>query len=211
MSAAPIAARRQLRLAAVAALTGTTSAKTVDSPGDWTTQAPNMPAVLVRAPRGSKEAMCRGASDFTSTVAIEIETKVLGKSGPEAQDLLEALDAEVEQALFTNHALVSLVQQFTVDIESEVSSDGRHHYGGSKWTVRCEIAEAFDPIYDAPAALQPVAVPLVGMNIHADLVGTFDPTGTYPGSTFPGSVAPAPRTAGPDGRDEGGLTINLPQ
>lgn len=211
MSAIPILARRELRLAVLAALQGVTSAQSVESPGDWTTQPPSMPAVLVRAPRGSKEAVCRGAPNFTSTVAVEIETRVLGKSGPEAQDRLEALDCEVELALFTNHALVQMVQQFTVDIESEVSADGRHHYGGSKWTIRCEFAEAFDPIYDAPAAWQPVAVPLDGIDIHADLAGTFDVTGTYPGSDFASSIAPAPRTAGPDGRDEGGLTINLPQ
>lgn len=211
MSAAPITARRQLRLAVLAALAGTTGAVAVDSPGDWATQPPNMPAILVRSPRGSREAMCRGAFNFTSTVAIEIETKVLGKTGPEAQDNLEALDAQVETALFTNHAFISLVQQVTVDIESEVSSEGRHHYGGSKLTIRCEVVEAFDPVYDAPVPMQPVAVALQGMNVHADLVGTFDPTGSYPGCAFPASVAPAPRVAGPDGRDEGGLTINLPQ
>ena len=36
-------------------------------------------------------------------------------------------------------------------------------------------------------------------------------SGTYTGSPFPGSVTAAPRTTGPDGRDEGALQIDLPQ
>jgi hypothetical protein len=210
MSSPPMTARRQLRLAVLAALKNATSAVAIDSPGDWTTQPPNMPAILVRSPRGSKEAFCRGAFNFTSTVAVEIETKVLGKTGPEAQDNLEAFDAEVEAALFTNHAFIALVQQVTIDVESEVSSEGRHHYGGTKFTIRCEVAEAFDPVYDAPSAFQPVAVSLDGMNVHADLVNVFDPNGTYPNGAFPAATLPAPRGAGPDGRDEGGLSINFP-
>ena len=210
MSGAPITARRELRLAVLAALKNVPSAKDIASPGDWTTQLANLPAVQVRAPRGSKEPLGRGAPSYTSTILIEIETKVLGKSGAEAQDLLEALDAEVEVALLTNHAFVAMTQQLSFDIESEVNADGRHHYGGSKWSIRCEVAEAFDPIYDAPAAVQPVAVSFDGMNVHADLVNVFDANGAYTGAVFPAAVLPAPRGAGPDGRDEGGLSINFP-
>jgi hypothetical protein len=210
MSGAPITARRELRLAVLAALKNVTSAKDVASPGDWTTQLASLPALQVRVPRGSKEPLSRGAPSYTSTILIEIETKVLGKTGAEAQDLLEALDAEVEVALLTNHALVAMAQQFSIDIDSEVNADGRHHYGGSKWSIRCEVVEVFDPIYDAPDAVQPVAPPLDGMNAHVDLVNVYDASGAYPGAAFPAAVVPAPRGAGPDGRDEGGLSINFP-
>lgn len=210
MSAGAIVARRQLRLAVLAALEGATSAAAVVSPGDWTTQVQNLPAILVRAPRGSKEPASRGAPTFTSTVLIEIETKVAGKTGAEAQDMLEQLDAEVEVALLTNYALVDMTQQFSIDIESEVNADGRNHYGGSKWSVRCEVFESFDPIYDAPVSVQPVAPPLDGMTVHADLANVFDANGAYQGAAFPTAVLPAPRGAGPDGRDEGGLSINFP-
>ena len=210
MSAGPIVARRQLRLAVLAALEGATSATAVVSPGDWTTQVQNLPAVLVRAPRGSKEPTSRGAPTFTSIVVIEVETKVVGKTGPETQDLLEQLDAEVEVALLTNYALVRMTQQFSIEVESEVNADGRNHYGGSKWVIRCEVFESFDPIYDAPASVQPVAPPLDGMTVHADLANVFDANGAYQGAAFPTAVLPAPRSAGPDGRDEGGLSINFP-
>lgn len=210
MSDAPITARREIRLAVLAALRNVPSAKDIDSPGDWTTQLANLPAVQVRAPRGSKEPLGRGAPSYTSAILIEIETKVLGKTGAEAQDLLEALDAEVEVALLTNHALVAMTQQISFEIESEINAEARHHYGGSKWSVRCEVAEVFDAIYDAPAAVQPVAVPFEGMSIHADLGNVFDANGNYASAVFPAAVMPAPRAAGPDGRDEGGLSINFP-
>ncbi|QJD91802.1 hypothetical protein HH213_17930 [Duganella dendranthematis] len=211
MSAVPITARREIRLAVVAALKNVPSATDIDSPGDWTTQLASLPAIQVRAPRGSKEPLGRGAPSYTSVVLIEIETKVVGKTGAEAQDLLESFDAEVEVALLTNHNLVAMTQQMSFEIESEINAEGRHHYGGSKWSIRCEVAEMFDPIYEAPSGAQPVAIPFQGMDVHADLANVYDPTRTYPNAAFSDAVKPAPRSAGPDGRDEGGLSINFPQ
>jgi hypothetical protein len=48
------------------------------------------------------------------------------------------------------------------------------------------------------------------VNLHADLISQFDPLGVYGALLFPDAVQPAPRTAGPDGRDEGYVEINFP-
>lgn len=66
--------------------------------------------------------------------------------------------------------------------------------------------------YQGPEAFFPiVAVPLDSIGLHVDTAQPFDPNGTYANPPFPASVHPAPRTSGPDGRDEGALNINLPQ
>ena len=42
---------------------------------------------------------------------------------------------------------------------------------------------------------------LSGINLYADSINIFDPNGDFEGQE-PFTVAPAPRTAGPDGRPE---------
>jgi len=204
-------ARRQLRLAALVALTAAKLGAIIDSPGDWVTQPEKMPVVLLRATRTSKIPMTAGPAQFTSTVTLDLESRVAASTAAAAQDAIEALDQLIEEALFTSGQFVGIAQRFYVETETEVTAEGRNHFGATKWAIRCECVEAFDPIWDAPEALQPIAVPLDGMDLHADLLNVFDSIGAYPGAAFPGAVIAAPRNAGPDGRDEGGLSINLQQ
>jgi hypothetical protein len=65
-------------------------------------------------------------------------------------------------------------------------------------------------ITDADGWQQPPFAPLTTLDIHVDTVQPVDRFGTYPAPTAPPyTPAPAPRTEGPDGRDEGALTIPL--
>jgi hypothetical protein len=205
-------ARRQIRLAALAALQGAALGAFIYTPGNLTSQPEKLPAVLLRAARGGKEPFTAASCDYTSTVQLEIESRVAGYSGEEAQDGIDALDAAIEQALLTNSAFTGLTQRIHVDVETEITAEGRLNFGATKWLLRCELVEVFDPVFGVPASVPPVAVPLDGIDLHVDLAGTFDANGTYP---MPGPfiypVAPAPRNSGPDGRDEGALTIDLPQ
>lgn len=206
----PILARRQIRQAVVAALqgAGVVPAKSLSSPGDWVTQPERVPAILVRVTKAIKEPVATGPANFTTVVIVELETRVSANSAATAQDELDELDAKVEQALFTNVELIHLVQRMGMEAESEINSEGRNHVGGTRMQLRCEAFEAFDPIYDAPDGLQPVAPPLDGVTLHVDLAAPFDATGVYD-SQFAGAVPAAPRTTGPDGREEGRVEINL--
>lgn len=211
--ASPVLARRQIRLAALQALKvleTTGGVKVINSPGVWTVQPDKAPTVLLRVSRTSKEAMSAATSNFVSTVLIEIETKLTAPTGEAAQDELEDLDALVEQALLTNTAFVALSQRISIEASSEIVSESRNHVAGTDMLVRCELVESFDPIADAPDALQPVAPPLAGVSLHADLASQFDPAGLYGDVLFPQAVQPAPRSSGPDGRDEGGFETNFP-
>ncbi len=206
MAGQTILARRQVRLAALAALNGANLGATIDSPGDWSTPPDRLPAILLRAPSDRKESVAKTQPEFTTTVALEIEARVGANTAEAAQDRLESLGAAIEQALFTNHDLIALLQQVaSVDTRTEITAEGRAHIGMLKMVVDLELFEAFDPF----AVAAPPALTSVG--IHVDMANPFDANGTYANPPFPDAVSPAPRTSGPDGRDEGALDITLPQ
>src|SRR5450830_1694831 len=133
-----------------------------------------------------------------------------GKYSHGAQDALEALCYSIECAVLTNYDVIGIVQRvMSVDTLTDITADGHRHLGGAQMTFIFEVVEVFDPVEQSP--IQPVASDLQNLKLHNDMIGTFDPTGTYSNLPFPDSIAPAPRTAGPDGRDEGALDITLPQ
>lgn len=209
-------ARRQIRLAAVAALT-TLNLKLI-SPGDLPTQgAAKMPEIKVRTEGDTKISKTRSMPEFDTTVHLIVEIKVTATTEEATQDALELLCYNVEQALLTNYALIGASQQVaSIATSSAISSEGRQHFGEALMRVDVETFEAFDPTATPPLATTwPLVTdpidPLTSMGIHLDMADPYDPNGTYTGTLFPSSVTPAPRTTGPDGRDEGALDINLPQ
>lgn len=203
MAMQTILARRQVRLAALAALQGASLGATIECPGDWTTPPEVLPAILLRTPRDRKDSIARTQPEFTTTITLEIEARIEASSAAVAQDAIEALGYNIEQALFTNYGLIVIIQQIvSVDTETDISSAGRQHLGGLRMTIGIEVFEAFEP---SPG------IALTHIGIHADMGNPFDPLGTYMDSPFPSAVQPAPRTSGPDGRDEGALDIALPQ
>lgn len=197
-------ARRTVRLAVGAAITTAfPTGYAIQSPGDWETPPDTLPAILYRTKRDDKAGFTRSAPNFTTTVQVEIEARIEAATAAAAQDAIDALGATLEQAIFTDYALTKLIQQIPAcSTEIDITSEGRRHLAGLKMTMLLEVFEEFYPS---------ITQPLAEITIHADLAGTFDPSGTYTGSLFPTAVKPAPRTTGPDGRDEGALDIILPQ
>ncbi len=204
-------ARAQLRQAALAALQAASDrgdllpGVTIDSPGDWNTPPERLPAILLRCGDENKTSMGKTVPNFTTSVALELSARLQAATADEAQDQIEQLGAQIEQVLFTDYALNSLVQQFArVQTATQVTADGRQHIGGILMRVTLEVFEVFQP---APTQA------LDSIGIHADLAAPFDPSGTYQPSTDapPYQSTPAPRTTGPDGRDEGALDITIPQ
>lgn len=198
---------RQFRLATVAALQSLSlsgKAVAVDSPGDWNDPPEALPKIYVRAGTmpEQKTPWNRGAPNFTTTSPIVVTGRVSAITAADCQDQLEGLHDLIEQAVLTNYALLAAMQQVPVSVEWDITGEGEYHLGRVSLTFMFEFPEVFEPA---------VTAPLEGVDIHVDTVAPFDPSGTYANPAFPGSVRPAPRTTGPDGRDEGALEINLPQ
>ncbi|WP_233854193.1 hypothetical protein [Paraburkholderia sp. HD33-4] len=220
--ALPMIGRRQLRLAAIGALTNAAltdrgTPVTIQSPGDWSVPDTKVPVVIVRTTGETKTSATKGMAQFTTGCTLEVKAVVVALTGADAQDAIEALWYSVEQALFTDWSLVRIVQQFaTVDSALEIRADGSRHLAGIAAAIQCEFYEAFDPLAVAPSpgtwpADPNATAPFESIDIHVDMTRPFDPNGTYPNPPFPDAVTPAPRTQGPDGRDEGFIDITLPQ
>ena len=206
MANPPVMALRQLRLAVLAALNAANLGANIDSPGDWSTPPEKLPAILLRVSQEQKEPVSKGQVQFTTVSGVELEARVEATTAVDAQDAIEDLGARIERALFTNHDLIAMVQQVAwVKSSIDIRSEGKKHIGGIKMLIGFEMYEAFDPFdaQDPP--------PLTEIGLHVDLAAPFDAAGTYVNPPFPNAVSPAPRTSGPDGRDEGFLDIQLPQ
>jgi hypothetical protein len=214
----PMTGRRQVRLAALAALTRAALAVRgvpveLRSPGDWSLPAANLPAIVLRTGAETKTSFNRGVPEFTTVCALEVKAVVEAPTAAQAQDDIEALWYGIENALLYDFSLVGMTQQFaTVETALDIRAEGARHLAGIAASFACEFAETFDPTDPPPSAepwpLNPPApAPLERIGIHADTIQPADPTGTYPDPPFPAVVTPAPRTHGPDGRDEGALVI----
>lgn len=212
MADLPMTARRQVRLAVLAALRGASLGCDIQSPGDWETPSDTLPSILMRCTADRKNATAPGQITFTTSVLMEIEARVEANSAEVAQDQLEALSYAIECAVITNYEVNLIVQKFaTIDSAIEITSEARRHIGGVMMVFTLEVYEAFDPIYQSPASAPLPFSEMREIGIHNDMLGTFDAAGTYDAPPFPASTTPAPRTTGPDGRDEGALDIVLPQ
>ena len=201
-----VTARRQLRLLTVAAVQ-TLTGVTVLSPGDWDTPSKNFPEIKVRCPMDSKSSTAKSMPTFTTTVTVEVLARVSALTDVAALDAIEALGQQIEDAVFGMAALVRVIQQIaSVSTQTAVTADGLTHIAGSLVTISMEVFESFDPSDINPAAFLALQTVLVNL----DTAHPFDATGTYASPPFPAAVLPAPRTAGPDGRNEAGLQITLP-
>lgn len=218
--AQPMLARRMLRLAVLGALQplkANASVTAILSPGVLPVPREKLPALLVDVPSDQKQPAGKGMSNFTTAATITVQGQVSKPTPEEALDALEALAFAVENAVLMDYWVTRTIQRFTsVLTESEVTPDAGAHLAVFRMTLVGEMFETFDPTQMPqlqtpwpPAA--PVIKPLTSMGIHLDTVSPFDANATYPAPPFPDSVLPAPRTSGPDGRDEGALDIQLPQ
>lgn len=197
MADQPMLARRQIRLAALAALSGPAfMGITIDSPGDWSTAPEALPALLLRAPDERKESVTKGMPEFTTTISLEVEARVGASHAAAAQDAIEALCYTIEMALLTSAGLINIVNQVaSISTRMEISSTGRIHFGAALMTITFEVPEMYDPflIHPPPA--------LTSFGLHFAAGAQFDATGTYANPAF--AALAAPRASG--------LDIQLPQ
>jgi hypothetical protein len=119
------------------------------------------------------------------------------------QDALESLAEQVEGLIFGWTPLVQLVSKFAnVQSDVAISTQGNRPVGIVDIKIACETVETFAPFE------QPVDLRELGLHLDFQTVAV-DGTGTYVYPPFPDAVTAAPRTSGPDGRDEGRLEFDM--
>jgi len=214
--------RTQLRTAAVNALksAATLAGNDVFSPEDWATWSGKYPLVIVRTPLERKTSRGRvGAPQFDSLITVTATGRVERTSEAAAESDLETLSEQIEAALLCNGKFIydNEVQQFAgVETHMTVTSEGKKHLGETVVAFHVEVFQVFEPTIDANGDPFPPTDQLEGIDVDADLTGTFDKTGTYTAdprfnADFANAATPAPRTTGPDGRPEAAAKIDLPQ
>jgi len=208
-----------IRALFVAALKGATDAGlAVYSPFDWPTSPSAYPLILVHTRKERKVSLGPNAPEFDvyTTVEILARTKSAAQVGDAGSAVAlaaaEALKLQIETALINNPAIWAdpaggqRIEQFT-SVDSEINTHSEGDMPMAELAMSIEVK-----FYQGPEFFYPIpADPLQTVNINVDMAGPFDPNGTYSNPPFPSAVTPAPRTSGPDGRNEGALTINLPQ
>ncbi|MGO4416620.1 ABC transporter permease [Cupriavidus sp. KB_39] len=196
---------------AVQALAGKTEAGgNVFAPRDWPTWSGEYTVLMLHAPSEEGTSLGRNAPQFDVTATLQIT----GRMQVPAQDSdatasvletkLEAMREQIKRALINSPQLMPLLQQFPF-FRSRIVTDpsGEEHLG----ELSMEIGMEF---YQGPEDFYPVVGEEVQqVNLHLDATNVYDSSGTYADPPFPQEVVPAPRTSGPDGRDEGTLQINL--
>lgn len=204
---APILGRRELRLAVLAVLQALPGITTVESPPATSTQPKEMPYIGLRCGTERKGSFEKQMPEFTTTATLEILVRAAATTREAAQDAIEALANAIELAVFGAPSVIKMLQQVAgVTSTTEINGEGSAYQAETLISIDCEFVEVFDPTVIAPANYPP----LEGANVHVDTVHPFDKNGVYLNLPFPASVTPAPRTAGPDGRDEGYLQLDLP-
>lgn len=205
MSASPLA-RREMRLAAFTALS-LIPGVTVKSPGVWATQPSNTPEILIDCGIEQKASLGRTVPEYTTSCVLQVSARLISGTAESAQDAIEALGATIEAVLLGNVAFIARLQQVSEIVsKTTLDSSAGHHTASLVMALTCEHAEVYSPDEIDPSQFPDISQ----MLLHVDLTNVADPSGTYAGAAFPAAVQPAPRTQGPDGRDEGTARATFP-
>lgn len=222
-----------LRELTAEALKGKTLAEgRVYSARTWPTWSGLYPVIILGSPTEDMEGLGRaGAPQYTVTTTLRVVARVQvperpnGAGAAVAQLMLERIQRQVKQAVINNPAIMGRLQQipfvrsqFTEPeagdkVLAELVMDvGMEFYQGPEEFYPLEGEAATDEVDAAAeiAAIQAI-VDLENVTVTNDLANVFDPSGTYADPAFPSAVLPAPRDSGPDGRGEGGFSIDFPQ
>jgi hypothetical protein len=170
----------------------------VNFPGVWPTQKQNFPAVIIDVPHDHKDSLLRGQPSFNTTSYIGIEAQIWSTTLLDCKNKTYQLWDQITQAVIGDNAIIKVTQQFpTIDTKAEWNSGTEFFIGHITMMVAMEFYEGPET-YDTTAQATGVNV----LGVHVDAANIFDATGTYPATPWPDAVAAAPRTTGPDGRDE---------
>ena len=204
-AAAPLA-RREMRVAAIAALSAIPGVN-VKSPGVWATQPSNTPEILVDCGIEQKASLGRTVPEYTTSCVLQVSARLISGTAESALDAIEALGATIEAVLLGNVAFIARLQQVSeVVSKTTLDSSAGHHTASLVMALTCEHVEVYSPDEIDPTQFPDISELLV----HVDLTNIADRSGTYADPAFPSIVVPAPRTHGPDGREEATARATFP-
>ncbi len=167
--------RDKLRNLAILVLqmAGTDAGLKVFAPRDWPESPRLLPALAVQTPSERKENQTRGQRQYFTTITLAVLARVTGDSGGDAEEALERLCAQVENAILSTQAFAGQVQQFTrVETAMVIDAEGEVPIGEASVVFDVEVFQIFDPDDATPlvsvegTVTQPVTdLPLIGVSV----------------------------------------------
>lgn len=198
-----------IRLAVVAAIIAynTLAGTNVIDNGDWPTDPKAGPQIQVYDSHTLAVSQSRANPNFTTTTYITVSGRAASDNLPDARKIRDVLDAQIKQAVLTDFGINKMLQQFTtVTSAKKVNSESGMHVAEVTVEFACEYYQDGDD-YTMPVNPEE----LKQITVSMDLTNVFDAAGTYTGTLFPDAIKDAPRTSGPDGRNEGFIDVDLEQ
>ena len=173
--------------------------------GDWPSDPESMPQILVYDSHSEQISNARTGPNFTATAFIMVDARVDNQVRSGAKREIDMLEAQIKQAVLCSQEIQSQLQQVSsIRTQKKMNSDTGAHAAQVIIEFGLEYFQSMDEYFPN---IPPYIYEQAG--VHADLTNVVDKTGTYSDPPFPDAVTPAPRTVGPDGRDEGFIQVDF--
>lgn len=124
---------------------------TIQSPVDWptptTAPATILPLVGVDEGGNDKAPWTRGPKAFNTDVHIKLTVRTrMFNDRVSAQDAIDGMEFQIEQAVFNDYALTRAIQQWkSWSAQKSIDADGNGHMGAMTILIQLEVPEVFDP------------------------------------------------------------------
>jgi hypothetical protein len=148
--------RAQIRDAIVTALRNaqTLAGADVYAPRDWPETIVELPAIIVSMPSDHKENTGPFGPRYNTTATIVVLGRLKGQTAIDAEAQLEAFANQIQNAILTDLATLSLVEKFsTIDTETAITDNGEDQIGEISIAFGADFYEIFQPGIGLPASI----------------------------------------------------------
>jgi hypothetical protein len=131
--------RTELRAAAAAALAPLVPAGRVFQAPTWPLQPSAVPAILLNTSLEAKEALGKGAVEFTATTQLVVRLQLAAGSDAAAEAAVEALADAAENTLLTSEAFMAMLEQVAhVETEILATPQAKSYVAEAAITLACQ-------------------------------------------------------------------------
>ena len=121
----------------------------VFEPRAWPSRPEDLPMLLLQTPGDRKVSMFPGQPVFTTTITLVVVGRVASLNEIDANQALDTLAGQIEDALLVSPQIAAAVQQFsTIETKTVVSADGKYFIGEIGMTLEIVVYQAFGPSGD---------------------------------------------------------------
>lgn len=178
------------------------------APRTWPTWDGEYPVLIVLTPRERKDRQGLGDLLFNVRSTVRVIGRVSVAAAEDEEGAIVALadlvlmQRQIETHVVGDPRVARLAQVTAIDVQQGTRSIGKKHIGELIMDLEMSFSQGPEAFFI------PQSVPLESVRAFIDSGNVVDKEGTYPTPPLPYNVPDAPRTEGPDGRQEGGFEVD---